>query len=627
MKRNSIPMKAMPKQFLILLVFIMAGSLYSCEDFFNPEQDLIIKENDFLIDWHEYRAAELGLYFLQQRLMDQIIVLGELRGDLLEITPNADKDLMDVYNFEIAPDNKYASPNGFYELIAACNNLGRKLEYKHPEVLDKTKGTTDYDRLYGEILCMRAWAYYNAVKIYGKIPYIWPSLTSATEISSYLETSQTYNDVDDIIYGSDGYHNDTILGETITLERIYLDLDMVIDTFTTQLPKKIKGIGVIHNLINKDLTWNVTIWNVDAYNCLMGDMHLHNSDLTAAQDFFNPILYNYDSEASNIKHGLDNKFSNGNWSNILTEIDPDEHIFSLQFDKAYQQQHDLQKLFSVLEPNQYMLKPTKIAIDNWETIWKGMNISKDLTNPANTYMIESGIPGDFYRGYGHSYAYMKNGSPMRSNEVMLMLYYKSIGNYRDVENLMSGVDTVVYKYTYNKDRFDQDANIMIYRAAGIHLFVAEIFAYWYYDKNNNGVYNTNLNKGITILNNGAYRDPPDGNQLGVRGRVGFGRGEDAIYVENQIYKHDPYTNEVIGYLDYTNNLAAKQKYLEDQIITERARELAYEGNRFYDLMRVAKRRGDNSYLADKVAAKFSGAKAEQIHAHLMVEDNWYLPLE
>jgi len=55
-------------------------------------------------------------------------------------------------------------------------------------------------------------------------------------------------------------------------------------------------------------------------------------------------------------------------------------------------------------------------------------------------------------------------------------------------------------------------------------------------------------------------------------------------------------------------------------------QLAFEGERFYDLMRIARRRGDPSYLADKVAAKFPPPQREQVRQHLLNEDNWYLRL-
>ncbi len=113
----------------------------------------------------------------------------------------------------------------------------------------------------------------------------------------------------------------------------------------------------------------------------------------------------------------------------------------------------------------------------------------------------------------------------------------------------------------------------------------------------------------------------------MRGRVGIGSGFEAVSLTDPIYIHDPETNEVVGYLDYTGNLHDKQIYLEDQIMDERVRELAFEGERFYDLMRIARRRGDPSYLADKVAAKFNPPLREQIRQHLLNEENWYLKLQ
>ena len=152
---------------LILLVLLLG----SCERIFDPQQGLIIESEEYFRDWSEYRSAEMGLYALQQLLVDQLVILGELRGDLVEITPNADNDLIEIYNFQFLKSNKYVSPINFYKLIGACNSLARQLATAHPEVHDMDLDVTIYDQLYGEVLCMRAWAYFNAVRIYGKVPY------------------------------------------------------------------------------------------------------------------------------------------------------------------------------------------------------------------------------------------------------------------------------------------------------------------------------------------------------------------------------------------------------------------------------------------------------------------------
>ena len=64
-------------------------------------------------------------------------------------------------------------------------------------------------------------------------------------------------------------------------------------------------------------------------------------------------------------------------------------------------------------------------------------------------------------------------------------------------------------------------------------------------------------------------------------------------------------------------------YVEDKIIEELALETAFEGSRFHDLMRIAIRRNNPAYLANKVAAKHTGNE-QAIRSKLMDENNWYL---
>ncbi|MCK4922649.1 MAG: RagB/SusD family nutrient uptake outer membrane protein, partial [Bacteroidales bacterium] len=211
--RSTTRYKVFPVLFTLFAIQIL---LSSCESFFEPEAGLVVDQSDYFNDWNEYRAAGLGLYGLQQELVTQLVVLGELRGDLLTVTENADRDLIDINSFTITSDNKYASPLNFYNLIGACNRLATQLEQDHPEVLFDTT-VTIYDRLYGEVLCMRAWAYFNAVRIYKEVPYVWPALTTAEEINEYVSQSMTVVNPMTVIYGPDGYNNDTIYGDTVTL--------------------------------------------------------------------------------------------------------------------------------------------------------------------------------------------------------------------------------------------------------------------------------------------------------------------------------------------------------------------------------------------------------------------------
>ena len=617
------------EKFYIPLVFVFVAIMFlpSCQDFFEPEQELNITEAKLFDDWYEYRSVEMGMYGLQQKLVDQLVILGELRGDLLTITENADADMIEIYNFNISKENKYASPTNFFKLISACNNFIRILETNHPGVTSPDSAVTNYDRLYGEALCMRAWAYFNAARIYGKVPYIHESLVTIEEIEDYLNSQEIYIDSVYIRFATNGFYNDTVYNHPDTLEKKYYDLDLIIDVFANQLESKIKAVGVNHYIENGDETWEVTIWNQWALYALLGQMYLTQGDLAKAARYFGYIMYN---SAGNYRYQLDNSFSEYNWGSIFTSINNLEHIYTLWFNKENFQQNDLQMFFEPFVPNKFMLKPTKIAIDNWETIWRGQVIDEDLSNPVVSEMTDPGFPSDYYRGITASYAYVKGnlGIGISDQEYLDMILLRAEGDDRSSRVIMEGYDTIVTKYSLGKDRFSHDANFIVYRAASIHLYMSEIYTWRI--QIINGIARTNLTKVLNILNDGSDINPdPNRRQLGVLGRVGLNLTPyDGINLANIIYQHDPYTNEIIGFVDYTNNLQAKQLWLEERILDERARELAFEGERYYDLMRVAKRRksllNDPSFLAKKVSAKYPESMRDQIYNYLLDEDNWYI---
>ena len=78
-------------------------------------------------------------------------------------------------------------------------------------------------------------------------------------------------------------------------------------------------------------------------------------------------------------------------------------------------------------------------------------------------------------------------------------------------------------------------------------------------------------------------------------------------------------------LEAQANLSDSIEWVEEQLVNEYALETALEGNRFHDLMRTSRYRNNPSYLAQKVAAKFTGSKKTAVYTKLQDMSNWYLP--
>ena len=101
--------------------------------------------------------------------------------------------------------------------------------------------------------------------------------------------------------------------------------------------------------------------------------------------------------------------------------------------------------------------------------------------------------------------------------------------------------------------------------------------------------------------------------------------EEGIEILDVMPIHDPYSNQIIGFRDYAGQQTAKTFLRDSLIMRERALECAWEGERFYDLIRIAERWDDPAYLADKVASKYPTHRHDEIKTLLMNKENWYLP--
>jgi len=183
-----------------------------------------------------------------------------------------------------------------------------------------------------------------------------------------------------------------------------------------------------------------------------------------------------------------------------------------------------------------------------------------------------GSGGDKYRGVGVSIDTLEN-----ANETYIKKY-----------SLLDGIDG------YSLD-------IPFMRCADIHLLLAEALNRMGEDK-----------LALILLNRGmaSLAERPDdyikwSSNIGIRGRV---------YLS------------VLKVPDNITDPTQIMETIEDYIIDERSMELAFEGYRMFDLMRIAKRRANPDYLANRVAAKYPVNMQEQVRSFLRNESNWYIPI-
>lgn len=589
-------MKKISIQRFVLFTLLMAG-LASCNKTF---EKLPVTELDAINAYRtvdDANAAVLGIYGKFMSLADRYVILNELRADLLQFTPNADENLRQISTHSATADNPYASPRAFYELILNCNDVLKNFKIMYQ---DNRLKEAEYNQRFSDIACLRSFLYLQLGIHWG----------------------------DEVRYVTDPLESLEALNDQSKFPKVPFTalLDSLIN-FTEGIPFKTQYTAQVTGTVGPAL--NMTLDGIPTNTLfiqkkmLLGDLYLWKGNYTKAAIYYREIMElgtpSGSSEAGfglyKLAWGGANHYVSYVVSNNAPRLDFNdgwrlifnrgydasygyEWLWALPYDSKFQPDNPLIKLFSPIGGD-YLIKPSQAIVDNWN--------SQQQIDRFGTGTI---LYGRFSDARGPLSTGTIGGQPV----VMKYLY-----NYID------------YRTNMPVNPFTKNGKFFLYRQTQLHLHFAEAANRDGYYKlasaiSDRGIGPTYDRPNTTITNLTPYQ-----NTLNLPAPYNFdARVSDFVpSFRGQWYRHIGVRARA-GLI--RNEVPASDSLLtlENNIINEGALENAFEGTRWPDLLRVALRRNDPAFLADKIYNKLlkdGVGNAAAIRVKLMNKDNWYLPFK
>ena len=580
-------------RFLLLIVFGSMIAISSCKKILDVQPESVLDREQTYRNVFDADAAVMGVYGKFMNLAKQYILLNELRADLMSATNNADDYLRQLNNHSVTADNPYADPTPFYEVILNCNDVMANFDIM---LRDKKLKVDEYNQRYSDIASIRTFVYLQLGIHFGTVPYVtdplfqvsdlrneslFPKLPFQQLLAELIKTMEAlpfkdiYPTSSTLVTTVDQYFTQKFfINKYILLGELYLwngaydpsSYRKAATAFRVVISTEDNN-GNINTRYNtyKIFFPDVTISN----NISVQYIRFRESDINAL------IESNTEGWRSIFSRGQANYDANFNY----------EWIWVLPFSRNFAPKNPFIDLFSN-RGGSYLVKPSQQAIDNWNSQVQRNNFPFDARGRF-TYKIIDGQP-----------------------VIMKFLYYSLNG---------STFLPVINANGRSGDWF-------LYRAASLIQHYAEA-------ANRDGRYKLAyalINAGIgPTFDNTTSSDKTNSMQTYDIPPYDF----DARNGDNPQFRATYYKNRGIrdrAYLKYTpvTNPADSLIQIENMIVNEEGLELAYEGQRWPDLLRVALRRNDPAFLADKIYEKLNkdgNGNAAAARAKLMNKENWYLP--
>ena len=181
MKKLSM-IKRLTSKITVIGCCLLVIGISSCEDMFETDSNRQIFD-PALDQKTDSMFYTLGILKGLQLAADQYVMLGEMRGDLVSTNVYTETDLRQLANFSADASNKYDSAYVYYRIINNCNYF-----IAHRDTTLRTGSRQVAIPEYVEALAVRAWAYMQLCKNYGRVPYFTDPLTSIGDANSQTET-------------------------------------------------------------------------------------------------------------------------------------------------------------------------------------------------------------------------------------------------------------------------------------------------------------------------------------------------------------------------------------------------------------------------------------------------------
>lgn len=617
-------MKKNIKNTRILFLILCVIGTSSCSDMFETESKSVVFDHT-LSTANDSLYSALGILGQMQKLSERYVLMGELRGDLMSATEDAVEAIQEVANFNVSPSNTYCDVTDYYSVINNCNYA---ITYMDTSLVNFD--TKEMLPEFAAIKTMRAWTFWQLALLRGDVQWMTEPITDLGQSNAEYPVK--------------------------TIDEL---AEMLIEDLVPYIGIRELDYGFIGDYSSQKYFIPLDL--------LLGDLYLYLNRYDEAAQAYYRYIYNHNVTVT--------------W-NYVTRFTSEGNFSSSTFISSYSGEM-LCGLPSHEDPTGYHPELIRLAFNFKPSVVPAASFVDSMALKPSFYRLNDGQQGleavcvGDQRGQG-----LTNGGG--STPVSYGVYAEGydtktlIAKYMNCAKSHSGSDPqneYVNGLTYT--------NIVpLYRNSMVYLRLAEALnrsgrpslalAVMRYGLRRDVVSGTNMKVNEWELN-ASYTNFTEDRFNDNRGTMGRGRGfavdanaeevnrwigipdftRETVTVQDKDDDGNPLFEEVQATDDDGNLLwedeaqtipVMEQKpvmitvgvhteesmndsilFVEDLLVDEMAAETAFEGNRFFDLLRVARHRNEfPAYMAERVSRRFGKEGQASKKAELLNPDKWFL---